>query len=141
MRFLVVFIVLVFASFSTSCSEDSDNKTAANVVADAAVVAVAAVPGTGNDDDGDGIKNNKDNCPQHPNVGQDDTDNDGCGNVCDGDFDQDWIAGWLDFGALSAAVGTVSPVHNLTEPVDDQVTLPGDVQVFTKLFGKSVCGR
>ncbi len=45
----------------------------------------------GGDSDGDGICNNQDNCPNTYNPNQADTDQDGIGNVCDSDNDNDGI--------------------------------------------------
>jgi uncharacterized protein (TIGR03790 family) len=41
------------------------------------------------DRDGDGARDARDNCPILPNPDQRDTDGDGCGNLCDADFDGD----------------------------------------------------
>lgn len=43
------------------------------------------------DADGDGIRDDADNCPQIPNPDQLDTDGDGFGNVCDADDDGDGV--------------------------------------------------
>ncbi len=50
------------------------------------------------DFDGDGIADDQDNCPSVPNADQ--TDDDGLGNVCDGDVDGDGYIAELDEAAL-----------------------------------------
>ena len=50
---------------------------------------LASMAGLAPDDDGDGIENVNDNCTQVPNPTQCDHDNDGYGNHCDGDFNND----------------------------------------------------
>ena len=62
-------------------------------------VADSLFGGPTNDDDGDGVPNDIDNCPQTSNVDQADCDEDGAGNACDGDRgpddDADGLA-WCD---------------------------------------------
>ncbi len=48
------------------------------------------------DKDGDGILNEKDNCPSNANKTQDDLDKDGKGDVCDGDVDGDGVVNEKD---------------------------------------------
>jgi hypothetical protein len=57
------------------------------------------------DSDGDGLANHEDNCVEHPNPDQRDSDDDGFGNVCDGDFDQDGVVGVADWLILSQVFG------------------------------------
>lgn len=48
------------------------------------------------DDDGDGIENAVDNCPGLPNPDQADANEDGIGDVCEGDLDEDGVLDYLD---------------------------------------------
>jgi len=61
-----------------------------------------ASPSLGSDLDGDGILDVNDNCILVQNLPQRDTDGDGCGNQCDGDFDQDGTVGMDDLAEYRA---------------------------------------
>jgi len=58
------------------------------------------------DSDGDGVPDRLDNCREQPNPDQRDSDNDGFGDVCDGDFDQDGVVGISDVMRLERAIRT-----------------------------------
>lgn len=68
------------------------------------------------DDDGDGIKDEADNCPFTPNKDQIDSDNDGSGDVCDGDEDEDGI---LDDGDSNGILSDHPCQTNQTKGCDD----------------------
>ena len=74
------------------------------------------------DSDGDAIYDTADNCINVANPGQEDTDGDGHGNICDGDFDN--TCGPVDFTDLAlfkAAFFAASPLHDFNSsggPVD-----------------------
>lgn len=59
--------------------------------------------GAGPDLDGDGVCDSFDTCLLIANPAQIDTDVDGCGNRCDGDFTQDGIVGGPDFSVFVSA--------------------------------------
>ena len=95
------------------------------------------------DTDGDGVQQNIDNCPGESNSDQTDTDRDGHGNACDGDFDQNGLVGLSDFGALSATFGldVGDPAYN--ENVNcDGTTIIGlaDFGCFSKQFNNGLGG-
>ena len=80
------------------------------------------------DADGDGIVDSADNCiPPLPfghsaaNPAQTDTDSDGCGNICDPDYSQGGVVGKPAVLTAIGAMGTISELHNHTEPTDDVV--------------------
>lgn len=52
------------------------------------------------DSDGDGLPDDGDNCILVPNADQLDSDGDGCGNRCDGDFDQSGLVDAVDLSAI-----------------------------------------
>ena len=59
-------------------------------------------PAFAGENEGDGIRDALDNCSATQNPAQDDTDGDDCGNLCNADYDNDGIVGFLDFGQFGA---------------------------------------
>jgi len=74
------------------------------------------------DNDGDSVDDCEDNCSDDVNVAQDDTDGDGCGNICDPNYSQSGAVSFADFAAFSAAYLTVNPNIKVTEPVANAVS-------------------
>jgi hypothetical protein len=64
-----------------------------------------AFAGTAPDFDNDGVGDQIDNCSNEPNTGQDDSDGDDCGNLCDADYDNSGTVGFADFFEFSGAFG------------------------------------
>jgi len=58
------------------------------------------------DSDGDGVPDRRDDCREQPNPDQRDSDGDGFGDVCDGDFDQDGVVGASDVVLFERALRT-----------------------------------
>ena len=73
--------------------------TAIPVSIAALTVNVGGVP----DSDGDGVADDLDNCTDVVNPGQNDTDADGFGNICDPDYNNDGIVNVIDLGLLKQA--------------------------------------
>jgi hypothetical protein len=61
------------------------------------------------DPDGDGISAEADNCQNVANANQRDTDGDGYGNLCDGDFNNDGRVNFADLGIFRSRFGTTNP--------------------------------
>jgi hypothetical protein len=72
----------------------------------------------GADADSDGVENAFDNCTSRVNPSQKDADHDGCGDVCDGDFDQNGTAGVTDYGMLLTAFGSTVGSPNYNPAID-----------------------
>jgi hypothetical protein len=80
------------------------------------------------DMDSDTVCDALDNCKMLPGAPTCDTDSDGLGNPCDGDFDNDTIVGPVDFntyfvpdfvaGTASPGVGTDMDCDGIVGPVD-----------------------
>jgi hypothetical protein len=122
------------------------------VCAATAVFLLWATPARAVDEDGDGVDDSADNCvPPGPGVpaasmynpDQDDTDGDFCGNVCDADFP----IGGVNPGNGTTNVydvlymlplGTVDPVHDMTEPIGDTVNIFDVLQLLNWLNGPPV---
>ena len=85
------------------------------------------------DSDADGILDSMDNCTQVPNPSQCDGDNDGYGNNCDADFNNDLIVNNLDIGPFRAGFGTTNPLTDLN---CDGITNNLDVGPLRAMFGK-----
>jgi hypothetical protein len=86
--------------------------------------ASVAGPFSGNDSDGDGVDAVLDNCLGVANSSQTDADGDGCGNECDGDFNNSGVANIADFGTFKSCFGrTVGPGG----PADDSTCAESDM--------------
>lgn len=74
----------------------------------------AAVPAFAEDTDGDGIEDTLDNCRLVANPNQSDADEDGFGDICDGDLNNDGATTAQDTTILRSHLGTSNPVADLT---------------------------
>jgi hypothetical protein len=69
------------------------------------------------DTDSDSVKDTQDSCWDDFNLLQEDTDNDGCGNLCDADYDNNGLVDFGDFGELIQAFGTTDEEKCHAEPI------------------------
>jgi hypothetical protein len=70
------------------------------------------------DTDGDGVFDDVDNCTYVPNSDQRDTNNNGYGNVCDGDLNLDHFVNALDLGLFLKVYGTNNQSANFNANSD-----------------------
>ncbi len=87
------------------------------------------------DSDGDGVSDVDDNCSDDINPGQDDTDGDDCGNLCDADYDQSGVVAIPDFGGFVGAFATNDEQKKHFEPVPGGTVAIPDFGFFVGAFG------
>jgi hypothetical protein len=92
----------------------------------------------GPDADGDGVCDADDNCRDHYNPGQIDTNHDGFGNACDPDYDDNGAVGISDFNTLRGQFGKT----RCNDDFDSEVDCDGngaigisDFNCLRRLFG------
>lgn len=83
------------------------------------------------DVDNDGVIDNEDNCLAVDNINQRDTDNDGFGNQCDADLNNDGITSIADFVNFKSKLFTTSPDTDLN---GDGVVNIADFVIFRSLY-------
>jgi len=86
------------------------------------------------DTDGDDITDNLDNCILVPNPAQRDTDNDGYGNYCDPDFDNNLLVNGADLSYMKLKFFTTDPDADLN---GDDIVNAGDLAILKTFFFKS----
>jgi hypothetical protein len=95
-------------------------------------------PGGPNTGDSDSVENAFDNCTAVDNGNQKDVDHDGCGDICDADYNNDGIVGSPDFGIFKATFGLTEGAPNYNPLADhncDGVVGSPDFGVFKGQFG------
>ena len=83
------------------------------------------------DEDNDGVIDNEDNCLSADNLMQRDTDNDGFGNRCDTDLNNDGVTNFADFAGFRQKFNSADPDADFN---GDGVVNFADFAVFRSLF-------
>ncbi len=90
--------------------------------------------GSAADTDGDGVADAYDNCTQVANADQRDSNGDGFGNLCDGDFNGDLITNVIDFRIFRQSIlSTDSPDQDLN---GDGIVNGADFVILRDLLGR-----
>lgn len=87
------------------------------------------------DSDIDGIPDSQDNCTERLNIDQSDTDNDGYGNACDADFNNNGLVDPFDFSALKSFLG--QPGHPNEDINGNGVVDPSDFSYMKSVLGQA----
>jgi hypothetical protein len=103
------------------------------------VAAIAALVST--DVDGDAVSSFCDNCPNVPNRDQLDTDDDGIGNICDCDFDEDGYCNSNDATAFLADYQTGIDGGQGTDMNGDGSVDDADFALFEPMFAANAPGE
>jgi hypothetical protein len=85
------------------------------------------------DDDNDGVVDYEDNCLNADNLTQRDTDNDGFGNQCDADLNNDGATNFADFASFRQKFFTADPDADLN---GDGAVNFADFAIFRSLFNQ-----
>jgi len=95
----------------------------------------SATPTSSLDFDGDGVPDELDNCSEAANPGQDDTDGDYCGNLCDADYDNSGVVGFPDFTSFGGAFGGGDEEKCHSEPIPGCTVGFPDFTFYAGAFG------
>lgn len=98
-----------------------------------AAAALLSQPASAADSDGDGVADEADSCLTVPNADQCDSDQDGYGNLCDCDYDQDEFCSGSDFNVFVDNFGDTTQM--VTDQDCDFFTGGSDFNRFVASFG------
>ena len=83
------------------------------------------------DTDGDGVPDSSDNCTLVANSGQQDTDADGYGNICDPDFNNDNVVNAADLAYMKLNFFSNDPLADLNS---DGFVNAADLSILKNMF-------